>query len=415
MSELVTTSQKFSQIREVLEKRQGDIAKAIPRGIDAQRFTRVALSNFQIKPQLLDCTPASVFTAIMQAAAWGLELDPVLGHAYLVPYKQQCQLLLGYRGMLALARRSGDIANFIPGVVHQKDTFTYKRVGLRGNGMLGTILDHLEYDGPDDPGPVVATYIVMITKDGSEQIDVMFRRDIDKVRSRSRAKDSGPWVTDFEPMALKSVVRRASKFWPLETSVAAAINQDELIDLGIETPVMPALEAGEPEPAVPAQKSLNALIDKPRVAPEATPVEMPAAKVEEPAAEVKPAAEEVKPVADRPMTPAEYNERMAFLQQQIRDIILHQAKPPEPAEVPLPEKDATNEDLDREIAAHEKRLEEERRAAVTAEEQARARSKRDQASAHEMPRAHREAAKKPAQPEPAAQPSMIEREPGQEG
>lgn len=404
MSELVTTSQKFSQIRDVLEKRQGDIAKAIPRGIDAQRFTRVALSNFQIKPQLLDCTPASVFTAIMQAAAWGLELDPVLGHAYLVPYKQQCQLLLGYRGMLALARRSGDIANFIPGVVHQKDTFTYKRVGLRGNGTLGTILDHLEYDGPDDPGPVVATYIVMITKDGSEQIDVMFRRDIDKVRSRSRAKDSGPWVTDFEPMALKSVVRRASKFWPLETSVAAAINQDELIDLGIETPVMPALEAGEPEPAVPAQKSLNALIDKPRVAPEATPVEMPAAKVEEPAVEVKPAAEEVK-------------ERMKFLQQQMQEIIAQHAKTaPFTLQGPsLPAKEPTNEDLDREIAAHEKQLEEERRAAVTAEEQARARSKRDQASAHEMPRAHREAAKKPAQPEPAAQPSMIEREPGQEG
>lgn len=414
MSELVTTSQKFSQIREVLEKRQGDIAKAIPRGIDAQRFTRVALSNFQIKPQLLDCTPASVFTAIMQAAAWGLELDPVLGHAYLVPYKQQCQLLLGYRGMLALARRSGDIANFIPGVVHQKDTFTYKRVGLRGNGTLGTILDHLEYDGPDDPGPVVATYIVMITKDGSEQIDVMFRRDIDKVRSRSRAKDSGPWVTDFEPMALKSVVRRASKFWPLETSVAAAINQDELIDLGIETPVMPALEAGEPEAVEKPQKSLEALIDKPRVQPEGT-VPPQATQQHVDAAKEMPTQRQTPTSGE--LTDAEYNARMAELQEQMRQIIAQQAKPSsKPAAEPkLPEKDVTNEDLDREIAAHEKRLEEERRAAVTAEEQARARSKRDQASAHEMPRAHREAAKKPAQPEAAAQPSMIEREPGQEG
>lgn len=412
MSELVSTSQKFSQIRDVLEKRQADIAKAIPRGIDAQRFTRVALSNFQLKPQLLDCTPASVFTAIMQAASWGLELDPVLGQAYLVPYKGQCQLILGYRGMLQLARRSGDIANFLPGVVHQKDDFRYQRVGRRPDGSLGSVLEHTEYDGPDDPGEVVATYIVMFTKDGAEQIDVLYRRDIDKARARSRAKDSGPWVTDFEPMALKSVVRRAAKFWPLETSVAAAINQDELIDLGVETPVMPALEAGEPEAVVEKPKGLNALIDKPRVAPEtpvapveaaptqqhvdaATPKEIPAAK--DPAA---------------PLTQAEYNERMAFLKQQMQEIIAQQAKT---APFPLPSKEPTDADLDREIAERERQLDEERRAAVTAEEQARARSKRDQAAAHEMPRAHREAARKPAPSEPAAQQSMIEREPGQEG
>lgn len=412
MAELVQTSQKFSVLREVLEKRQGDIAKAIPRGIDAQRFTRVALSNFQIKPALLDCTPASVFTAVMQAAAWGLELDPMLGQAYLVPYKDRragvtlCTLQLGYRGMLALARRSGDIASFLPGVVHAKDDFTYKRVGRRPDGSLGTVLEHVEYSGAEDPGPVIATYIVMFLTNGSEQIDVMYRREIDARRARSRSKDEGPWVTDFDAMALKSVVRQASKFWPLETSVAAAINQDELIDLGVETPVMPALEAGEADAAVEKPKGLNALIEKPRVAPE-TPA-APAAPV---AAEA-PTQQRVDPRA--PLSETEYNARMAELQAQIQQVMGQRSVPVEVTKDAETASEPSDIDLDREIAERERKLEEERKAHVaegkTAEEQARERSRREQASAHEMPRAHREAAKKPA-----GQPSMIEREPGQEG
>lgn len=406
MAELVQTSQKFSVLREVLEKRQADIAKAIPRGIDAQRFTRVALSNFQIKPALLDCTPASVFTAVMQAAAWGLELDPMLGQAYLVPYKDRragvtlCTLQLGYRGMLALARRSGDIASFLPGVVHAKDDFTYKRVGRRPDGSLGTVLEHVEYSGAEDPGPVIATYIVMFLTNGSEQIDVMYRREIDARRQRSRSKDEGPWVTDFDAMALKSVVRQASKFWPLETSVAAAINQDELIDLGVETPVMPALEAGEPDAAVDKPKGLNALIEKPRVAPE-----VPAT----------PAVVEAKSATPE-LSQAEYEARMAELRRQVaeEEAKIKAMAPKGSAALDSGKAEPTDADLDREIAEQERKLEAERQQAMpegrTAEEQARERSRREQSSAHEMPRAHREAAKKPA-----AQPSMIEREPGQEG
>ena len=432
MAELVPVSQKFATIRDVLAKRQADIAAAIPRGIDAQRFTRVALSQFQIKPALLDCTPASVFTAIMQAAGWGLELDVMLGQAYLVPYKDRragvtlCQLQLGYRGMLALARRSGEIANFLPGIVHEKDTFEYKRAGRRHDGSLGTILEHLEYDGPDDPGPVVATYIAMISKEGHEQIDVMFRRDIDKSRARSRAKDEGPWVTDFDAMALKSVVRRASKFWPLETSVAAAINQDELIDLGVETPIVPALTEqagpdGSEAATAPAEPSkLDQLAGKAKAEREAKPAESvgEAAKPAEAAAPVT-----VTPIAplEQAMTEDEYNARLAFLQGQIAAIMLHQAKPPEVTKDEATKVEPTDAELDAEIARKEAELEAERakhvaapssQSTLSAEEQARKRAKDEQSKRHEPPRAHRGAAP-PASP--PASPLLAEREPGEEG
>lgn len=439
MAELVPVSQKFATIRDVLAKRQADIAAAIPRGIDAQRFTRVALSQFQIKPALLDCTPASVFTAIMQAAGWGLELDVMLGQAYLVPYKDRragvtlCQLQLGYRGMLALARRSGEIANFLPGIVHEKDTFEYKRAGRRHDGSLGTILEHLEYDGPDDPGPVVATYIAMISKEGHEQIDVMFRRDIDKSRARSRAKDEGPWVTDFDAMALKSVVRRASKFWPLETSVAAAINQDELIDLGVETPIVPALTEqagpdGSEAATAPAEPSkLDQLASKAKAERDAEgrpeKAERDAAEREKKAESEAAAPPTVTPIArlDQAMTDDEYSARLAFLQGQIAAIMLHQAKPPEVTKDEATNVEPTDAELDAEIARKEAELEAERakhvaapssQSTLSAEEQARKRAKDEQSKRHEPPRAHRGAAP-PASP--PASPLLAEREPGEEG
>ena len=415
MAELVPTSTKFATIRDVLAKRQADIAQAIPRGIDAQRFTRVALSNFQINPALLECTPASAFTAIMQAAAWGLELDPMLGQAYLVPYKDKragtvlCTLQLGYRGILTLARRSQDIARFLPGVVHARDDFRYQRAGRRPDGSLGTILEHIEYDGPDDPGPVVATYVACFFKSGEEQIDVMYRRDIDARRARSRAKDNGPWVTDFDAMALKSVIKRAGKFWPLETSVAAAINQDELVDLGIETPIMlPAVAetASDPAEGVPAASKLDALIQTMGTSLPATiPID-------------------------------EYDKRVALLQQQAAAMTARAAASAAPPDDIL---GPTDEELDAEIVRKEAFAQ--ARAAdlaafgtpdapkpaqggaggaqaatgqsgATAEEQARARAKREQAARHEPPRAHRQEGLTLAA---RALGLLKEREPGQEG
>lgn len=448
MAELVTVEKKFSTIRDVLAKRQGDIALAIPRGIDAQRFTRVALSNFQINPALLECTPASAFTAIMQAAAWGLELDPMLGQAYLVPYRDKrsgtvlCTLQLGYRGILALARRSNDIARFLPGVVHARDDFRYQRAGRRPDGSLGTILEHTEYDGPDDPGPVVATYIVCFFKSGEEQIDVMYRRDIDARRSRSRAGQSGPWVTDFDAMALKSVVKQAGKFWPLETTVAAAINQDELVDLGIDTPIMPALteNAGPDGGAIeakPAPRTLEALIP--------TEEGTQQAKSEKWAGELlaerrtaEHALVAVKEADDRALTArlkaqaaaifsdapplvdtialAEYEKRVAALQAQAA-VIMHDAKPPDHGAA-LP----TDAELDAEIVRKEAAAAAPAatgQSGATAEEQARGRAKREQATRHEPPRAHR-AAPAPVTSRSIAAPApdahlFEEREPGQEG
>lgn len=244
MSELTTPKQKMQTIADVLQKRQHEIAKAIPRGLDPQRFLRVALTNFQITPKLLDCTPASLFTCVMQAAQWGLELDPVLGQAYLVPYKTTATLIIGYRGLLEMARRHPSIHSIGARLVYEQDHL-HIEYGLYPK------LEHIPVLTPDR-GAVTGAYCVWRLKDaGDPEFLYMSRQEIDDIRKRSRAANDGPWVTDFDMMAMKTVLRRASRFWPQSTDLGRMVAQDERTELGIEvTPLdfeAPALVAEPPK------------------------------------------------------------------------------------------------------------------------------------------------------------------------
>jgi phage RecT family recombinase len=111
----------------------------------------------------------------------------------------ECQLIIGYRGMIDLARRSGQIVSLSARTVHEKDHFTY-RYGL------DETVEHVPANG--ERGQLTYVYAVAKLKDGGVQFEVMSRNEIDKVRAQSKAKDSGPWVTHFEEMAKKTAIRR---------------------------------------------------------------------------------------------------------------------------------------------------------------------------------------------------------------
>jgi len=241
MSELVPLKKKMDTVRAMLESRQSEIARAIPRGLDPQRFLRVALTNLQVTPALLDCTPASLLTAVMQAAQWGLELDPVLGQAYLVPFKGRATLIIGYRGLLEMARRHPSIESITGRLVYEKDPTLAIEYGLRPT------LTHVPYLGAEK-GEVIGAYCVWRLKDAKEpEFIYMSRAEIDAIRTRSRAGTQGPWVTDYDMMALKTVLRRASRFWPQTTDLGHAVATDERLELGIEPPTI-EIEPAPEEP-----------------------------------------------------------------------------------------------------------------------------------------------------------------------
>ncbi len=224
----------IDNIRNLLEAAKPKLAEVTPKHLTPDRLMRVAIATMSRTPKLLECTPASLLNSVMQAAQLGLEPGSALGECYLVPYKTTCQLIVGYRGLISLARRSGQIASIEAHVVHQKDKFNC-RYGIDAK------LDH-EPDWSADPGPMVAVYAVAKLTDGSVQTEVMTKAQVDAIRKRSKSANDGPWVTDYNEMARKTVVRRIAKYLPLSVEMAEALALED----GDEVQVvdLPALPEG---------------------------------------------------------------------------------------------------------------------------------------------------------------------------
>lgn len=224
-TQIVPANQKIQTIRTLLEKSKQQIALALPRHLSADRMLRVAMTSIQRTPELLACDQASLLGAIIQSAQLGLEPDGVLGHAYLVPYGKKVTLIVGYRGLIDLARRSGQLSTIYARVVYEKDQFEYAY-------GLSERLEHIPSQD-ESLGEIIFAYAVIRMKDGAQQFEVMSRREIDAIRKRSQAGNAGPWVTDFAEMAKKSVLRRVCKMAPLSVEVARAVALDERADLGL--------------------------------------------------------------------------------------------------------------------------------------------------------------------------------------
>lgn len=203
---------------------KNQMAMALPKTLTADRLTRIVMTEFRKTPALLRCDQQSLFGAVLQCAALGLEPGSALGHCYLLPYGKTCQLIIGYRGMIDLARRSGQIVSLSAYVVHEADDFHYE---------LGLHPDIRHTPSPSaDRGPVIYVYAVAVLKDGGVQFEVMSRAEVESVRSRSKAGKSGPWVSDWDAMAKKTVIRRLFKYLPVSIEAVRATEIDERTDRG---------------------------------------------------------------------------------------------------------------------------------------------------------------------------------------
>ena len=228
---LQPADQKARTVRHMLTVSKEQIEMALPKHIQADRLIRVAMTSIQRTPKLLDCDQKSLLAAIMQSAQLGLMPDGVLGEAYLIPFKDQVQFIIGYRGLLSLARRSGEIVSMAAHCVHKNDVFEFE-YGL--DEKLRHVPNMLE-----DRGDLVAVYAVAKLRDGGYAVEVMSRKDVEKIRDRSQGyksaiqyKKDHPWITDFDQMARKTVLRRLSKYLPVSVEMLEAIAVDESTELG---------------------------------------------------------------------------------------------------------------------------------------------------------------------------------------
>jgi len=215
------TEKNISQL--ILEQR-AQIELALPRHMSADRLARIAITAIRKTPKLRECTTVSLLGAVIQSAQLGLEPDGMLGQAYMIPFKREAQLLIGYRGMIDLARRSGRVRSISARVVHDGDRFFYQY-------GIDERLDHI----PSATATQEVTHIYAVAQlvDGGHAFEVMSRAEIERVRSCSRAANDGPWVTHWEEMAKKTAIRRLFKFLPISVEMLRATQLDEMGEAGV--------------------------------------------------------------------------------------------------------------------------------------------------------------------------------------
>lgn len=236
MNEVITTADAVKN--EIVKEKPRDMAlsfidnikagwlNVLPNVCTPERFACVALTCIKKDAKLRDAiqTPKgrnSLADAFMKCAELGIEPDG--RRAYLIPYKNDIQLIIDYKGIAELAMRSGFVANIHADKVCENDEFEYN---------IGTIEKH-RIDFKKPRGEAYAYYAIVTFKDGTKKTEVMSREEVDAIKERSSAwgawlkwKKVCPWNTDYDEMAKKTVFKRLAKWIPQIPELQKAIDID---------------------------------------------------------------------------------------------------------------------------------------------------------------------------------------------
>lgn len=256
-----TTSKLGDQRKNVaamLDKMKPQIQNALPKFITVEKMIRVAITAMSRTPKLLECEITTLLGAIMTSSQLGLMPDGVLGEAYLIPFKNtkkkimECQFMIGYRGYVALALRSGQVKSIQARCVRKGDEFKYE-FGLEPK------LTHVPkgVSSTTEENEITHFYAVIQLMTGGALFEVMNCVEVNFIRDKSKAyayadnKKETIWHLHYEEMGKKTVIRRLIKMAPLSPEINRAIGLDDLADVGanqktnVELLDIPALDIQE--------------------------------------------------------------------------------------------------------------------------------------------------------------------------
>jgi len=203
-------------VRDLIERQAPEIQKALGDSIGVERFTRSVFTELRRTPKLYECDPASLLGAMMLSAQLGLEPGP-LGHVYLVPFNKRVEFIVGYRGYIDLAFRSGKVKDVSAQIVREGDSFQYEH---------GTTpkLRHVPLGPAEDRKPEAVYAVARLTTGGAPFV-VLYPDDWARARKRSASgsKPHSPWTTDEDAMIRKTAVRRLAPWLPQSDAFARAV------------------------------------------------------------------------------------------------------------------------------------------------------------------------------------------------
>lgn len=230
----------MQQLRTMLEgSMRAEIAKALPKEIDPDRFIRTVVTSVQMNQDLLYADRRSLLSSCMKAAQDGLMPDgreavlniyntkvKIDGRDTWVPTVQYLPMV---RGVLKVIRNSGMVAHIDAAAVYERDHFAFKR----GDDPR---IEHEPYLGAEEPGKIVAAYIIVRLTNGEVHREVMPFRDIEKTRaaSKSGSGDNSPWTKWYDQMAIKAVIKRAAKILPTSSEALDRVIQNDNEAMGFD-------------------------------------------------------------------------------------------------------------------------------------------------------------------------------------
>lgn len=222
----VATQVAKPTVQSIVLQYKDQISMALPKHLTADRMARVALTEIRKNPKLGACDPYSFMGALIQCAQLGLEPGSGTGHAYLIPFKNQVQMIIGYQGMIDLAYRSGKVDSIYAMVVYEGDEFSY----YIENGIQK--MKHVpNFSGPRDDESIKLVYAAAQIKNGGAVFVMMTVEEIRRIEKENRKGNgmSDTWRKHFAAMAKKTVIRQLYKTIPrsVEMSEAAAHTEYE--------------------------------------------------------------------------------------------------------------------------------------------------------------------------------------------
>lgn len=234
-NDLTGTSKEISKkttttIFDMIEKGRKQFEAALPKHMNTDRFIRVSITTIRQNPELLKCSVESLLGSLMTIAQLGLE-PGVLGQCYLIPFKNkklrttECQLQIGYKGMIELLRRTKQLKDIYAYTVYTNDEFSIEY------GLDRTLKHSPAFDNEDGRGEIKGFYSVAILEDGVRAFEYMTKKKIliHEEKYRKGSNKNSIWDKNFEEMATKTVVKKLLKWLPISIEIVENIRKDEQI------------------------------------------------------------------------------------------------------------------------------------------------------------------------------------------
>lgn len=217
--------EKPKTIFDLIQLSKKQFNNALPQHINTDRFVRIAITTIRLNPKLAKCNPESLIGALMVSAQLGLE-PGTLGQCYLIPFENkkagtvECQFQIGYKGLIELLRRSGQLSDIYSYTVYENDDFNIEY------GLSRTLTHKPNFD---ERGEIKGFYAVAILKDGAKAFEYMTKDEITKHEEKYRkgSYKNDVWNKNFEEMAQKTVVKKLLKWLPVSVEFLEMAAKDE--------------------------------------------------------------------------------------------------------------------------------------------------------------------------------------------